>query len=154
VPNYLPKSAFSCSTSLSLSATPFIYSISCLVYYVAAETNVIVCQICNVISQSENLIENRFFSKFWEDDINASCDDETKDVEEEKKCTNCAENAIATSWCVECEELICQNCVMASDFTPYLVSPTFCPNGIFTHIDCFPTGAPEAENNKGPHDKA
>lgn len=70
------------------------------------------CQICNVASQVENLIENRFLSKLLEEDTNSGIEDEPKDAEEEKKCTSCHDNVTATSWCVECEEFICQNCVM------------------------------------------
>lgn len=86
---------------------------SCCINYVAADNNVISCQSCNVISQPENLIENRFFAKFLEDDANIACEDEPKE-EEEKQCTNCPD-LVATSWCVECEEFICQNCVMVRD---------------------------------------
>ncbi|CAL7945162.1 unnamed protein product [Xylocopa violacea] len=80
---------------------------------VLLESNVIACQICNVTTQAENLIENRFLSKFIEEDNSPGTDDESKETEEEKKCTCCQDNATATSWCVECEEFICQNCVMA-----------------------------------------
>ncbi|XP_011140304.1 E3 ubiquitin-protein ligase TRIM33 [Harpegnathos saltator] len=80
---------------------------------VLLESNVIMCQICNVASQVENLIENRFLSKLLEEDTNLGVEDELKDTEEEKKCTSCHDNVTATSWCVECEEFICQNCVMA-----------------------------------------
>ncbi|XP_012537842.2 E3 ubiquitin-protein ligase TRIM33 isoform X2 [Monomorium pharaonis] len=77
------------------------------------ESNVIMCHVCNVTSQVENLIENRFFSKLLEEESDLGLDDETKEAEEEKKCTSCHDNIIATSWCMECEEFICQNCVMA-----------------------------------------
>ncbi|XP_063989414.1 E3 ubiquitin-protein ligase TRIM33 [Diachasmimorpha longicaudata] len=74
----------------------------------------IVCPTCNVASQGENLIENRFHTKFMDDELNLTSDeDANKDDEEEKKCTSCHDNATATSWCVDCEEFICQNCVMA-----------------------------------------
>lgn len=82
-----------------------------LIFYIPAESNVINCKVCNVVSHLDNLIENRFFSKFLEDDVNLNVEEESKD-EDEKKCTNCSENAVATSWCIECEEWICQNCVM------------------------------------------
>lgn len=78
------------------------------------ENNVIACEICNVASQMENLIDNRFHSKFAEDDCMQGGDYDSKDVEEDKKCTGCLDNATATSWCVECEEFICQNCVLVS----------------------------------------
>ena len=69
------------------------------------------CPSCGVNSLPENIIENRFFTKFIEDDI--ASEEEPKDVaEEEKKCTSCRDNVTATSWCMDCEEFICQNCVM------------------------------------------
>uniref|UniRef100_A0A0C9QFX6 TRIM33_0 protein n=1 Tax=Fopius arisanus TaxID=64838 RepID=A0A0C9QFX6_9HYME len=81
---------------------------------VVLEGNVVVCPICSVASQPDNLIENRFHTKFIEDDVNQTSDeDANKDEEEDKKCTSCHDNATATSWCVDCEEFICQNCVMA-----------------------------------------
>ncbi|XP_076664091.1 E3 ubiquitin-protein ligase TRIM33 [Andrena cerasifolii] len=80
---------------------------------VLLESNVVACQICNVTTQADNLIENRFLSKLMEEDSNPGTDDESKETEEEKKCTSCHDNATATSWCIECEEYICQNCVMA-----------------------------------------
>lgn len=70
------------------------------------------CHICNVTSQVENLIENRFLSKLLEEESNLGLDDEAKEIEEEKKCTSCVDNITATSWCIECQEFICQNCVM------------------------------------------
>lgn len=78
----------------------------------AVESNVIMCHVCNVTSQMENLIENRFLSKLLEEESDLGLDDESKEAEEEKKCTSCHDNIVATSWCVECEEFICQNCVM------------------------------------------
>lgn len=78
----------------------------------AVESNVVICHVCNVTSQLENLIENRFLSKLLEEESDLGLDEETKEAEEEKKCTSCHDNIVATSWCVECEEFICQNCVM------------------------------------------
>ncbi|KYN01662.1 PREDICTED: E3 ubiquitin-protein ligase TRIM33 isoform X2 [Cyphomyrmex costatus] len=77
------------------------------------ESNVIMCHVCNVTSQVENLIENRFLSKLLEEESDVGLDDEAKEAEEEKKCTSCHDNINATSWCMECEEFICENCVMA-----------------------------------------
>lgn len=78
----------------------------------AVESNVIMCHVCNVTSQVENLIENRFLSKLLEEESDLGLDEESKEAEEEKKCTSCHDNNVATSWCVECEEFICLNCVM------------------------------------------
>ncbi|XP_071645605.1 E3 ubiquitin-protein ligase TRIM33 isoform X3 [Temnothorax longispinosus] len=77
------------------------------------ESNVLMCHVCNVASQVENLIENRFLSKLLEEESDLGLDDESKEAEEEKKCTSCHDNIVATSYCMECEEFICQNCVMA-----------------------------------------
>lgn len=92
------------------------FSLKSIIFFLSAD-NTIECKDCEVVSQLENLIENRFFSKFLEDDMSTTCEDEAKEVEEEdKKCTNCSENAVATSWCVECEEYICNNCVLVNAF--------------------------------------
>ncbi|KAL0113294.1 hypothetical protein PUN28_012447 [Cardiocondyla obscurior] len=81
---------------------------------VLLESNVITCHVCNVTSQMENLIENRFLSKLLEEESDiGGVEEETKEPEEEKKCTSCHDNIVATSWCMECEEFICQSCVMA-----------------------------------------
>ncbi|XP_071645603.1 E3 ubiquitin-protein ligase TRIM33 isoform X1 [Temnothorax longispinosus] len=80
---------------------------------VLLESNVLMCHVCNVASQVENLIENRFLSKLLEEESDLGLDDESKEAEEEKKCTSCHDNIVATSYCMECEEFICQNCVMA-----------------------------------------
>jgi len=82
---------------------------------------VIMCHICNVTSQVENLIDNRFLAKLLEDDGNI-LDDEIKDMDEETKCTSCHDNVNATNWCVECEEFICPNCVMV--IISYLLNDT------------------------------
>lgn len=81
---------------------------------VVLEGSVVVCSICNVSSTMDNLIDNRFHTKFMDDELNQTSDeDAAKEEEEEKKCTGCHDNATATSWCVDCDEFICQNCVMA-----------------------------------------
>lgn len=81
--------------------------------FLAVESNVIMCHVCNVTSQVENLIENRFLSKLLEEENDVGgLEDETKEAEEEKKCTSCHDNIVATSWCMECEEFICESCVM------------------------------------------
>lgn len=42
--------------------------------------------------------------------------DDTQSAENEAKtinCSSCSDDAIATSWCVECAEFICDSCVQA-----------------------------------------
>lgn len=78
---------------------------------VVVEGNIVICQACNVESQIDNLIDNKFNVKFIDDDSHT--DDDSKESEDEKICTSCHDNATATSWCDNCEEFICQNCVEA-----------------------------------------
>lgn len=97
------------------------------------ESNVIMCHVCNVASQVENLIENRFLSKLLEEESDLGLEEEAKEAEEEKKCTSCHDNIVATSWCVECEEFICQNCVMVIIINYDYVLNT---SDIYVHIIC------------------
>lgn len=94
------------------SVVSFCFVFTTMLFF-TVESNMIMCHICNVASQVDNLIENRFLAKLLEDDSNI-VDDEVKDTDEETKCTSCHDNVNATSWCVECEEFICPNCVMVS----------------------------------------
>ncbi|XP_034949830.1 E3 ubiquitin-protein ligase TRIM33 isoform X2 [Chelonus insularis] len=103
---------------------------------IVIEGNLIICRACNVASQKENLIENKFFSKVMNDDGNQVIDDDIQDIEEEKKCTNCHDNATATSWCVDCEEFICQNCVLAHQRLKITKDHTIKPkNEVFNEKD-------------------
>ncbi|XP_012250621.2 E3 ubiquitin-protein ligase TRIM33 [Athalia rosae] len=99
---------------------------------VVLESNVIVCQVCNVACRVENLIENRFFLKSVDDENACGTDDLSdgmKEGEEERKCTSCHDNATATSWCVECEEFICENCVLAHQRLKITKDHTIKPKG-------------------------
>lgn len=79
----------------------------------------IMCHVCNVPSQADNLIENRFLAKLLDEENNLEVDND-KETEEEKTCTSCHDNVIATSWCVECEEFICHNCVLVVIYIFYI----------------------------------
>ncbi|XP_020293767.1 E3 ubiquitin-protein ligase TRIM33 isoform X2 [Pseudomyrmex gracilis] len=80
---------------------------------VMLESDMIMCHVCNVPSQANNLIENRFLAKLLNEENSNLEADNDKETEEEKTCTSCHDNVTATSWCVECEEFICHNCVLA-----------------------------------------
>ena len=58
--------------------------------------------------RSKNIIENQFL-------LEAGCEAESVQNESKTsdlKCTSCqVENALATSWCVDCAEYICDGCV-------------------------------------------
>ncbi|XP_033218838.1 E3 ubiquitin-protein ligase TRIM33 isoform X2 [Belonocnema kinseyi] len=96
---------------------------------VLVESSFIVCTICNVTSHAENLIENRFISKLIQEECNVGTEEESKVTEEEKLCTSCNEDARATSYCIDCEEFICQNCVMAHQRLKITKDHTIQPRG-------------------------
>lgn len=70
------------------------------------------CPICKMESRLEFIIDNVFLSETTA----SSGDDNPGSVESTKdliKCSSCSDDAIATSWCVECAEFICDSCVQA-----------------------------------------
>ncbi|XP_055610596.1 E3 ubiquitin-protein ligase TRIM33-like isoform X2 [Uranotaenia lowii] len=70
---------------------------------------VLVCPVCKMDSRMEFIIDNVFLSENTADD-NPGSVESTKDM---IKCSSCSDDAIATSWCVECAEFICDSCVQA-----------------------------------------
>lgn len=67
----------------------------------------LVCNICGISSSAENIIENQFLND------QSTNDDNGASKFADKKCSSCSDDAIATSWCVDCSEFICDNCVNA-----------------------------------------
>lgn len=72
-------------------------------------TPVLYCPVCKMESRMEFIIDNVFLSENTADD-NPGSVESTKDM---IKCSSCSDDAIATSWCVECAEFICDSCVQA-----------------------------------------
>lgn len=68
------------------------------------------CTLCNLPSGQDKIIENQFL-------LEASNTDETSNSSASKtadlKCSSCSEDIIATCWCVDCAEFICDSCVQA-----------------------------------------
>ncbi|EEB19753.1 conserved hypothetical protein [Pediculus humanus corporis] len=77
---------------------------------VIAESSV-ECPTCNVICSSENVIDNQFLLE-TDTDIESGAG-ESSIKNQDIKCSSCNDDAIATSWCVECAEFICDSCVQA-----------------------------------------
>ncbi|XP_051157508.1 E3 ubiquitin-protein ligase TRIM33-like isoform X2 [Leptopilina boulardi] len=102
---------------------------------VLLESNHVVCTSCNVTSHADNLIENQFISKVTQEECNAGPEEENKDGEEEKQCTSCSEDARATSYCIDCEEFICENCVMAHQRLKITKDHTIQPRGSIANDD-------------------
>ncbi len=69
------------------------------------------CPTCSMASQFDHIIENQFIiEQSANEDSQNSADSDAKTV---IKCSSCSDDASATSWCVECSEFICDNCVQA-----------------------------------------
>lgn len=67
-------------------------------------TNIIICQLCHVHSHVDNLVENKFFTKFLEKDSNL------KKNSVNSVCSNCEESVASNNWCMDCEGWICDIC--------------------------------------------
>ncbi|XP_017783188.1 PREDICTED: transcription intermediary factor 1-alpha isoform X2 [Nicrophorus vespilloides] len=63
------------------------------------------CPICGYFMERKHLIDNQFL-------LEATNNDEINKLTD-VKCSNCSDDALATSWCVDCAEFICDNCVQA-----------------------------------------
>lgn len=72
------------------------------------------CSICNRASQQHNIIPNYFIIENTDliDQSNLKSGDEDKSLLD-IKCSSCSDDATASSWCVDCSEFICENCVIA-----------------------------------------
>uniref|UniRef100_A0A1B6EGQ1 Uncharacterized protein n=1 Tax=Clastoptera arizonana TaxID=38151 RepID=A0A1B6EGQ1_9HEMI len=76
---------------------------------VQCETSTLVCPVCRVLCRGSNIIENHFLVERCSVPSNES---EDASKQNELKCGSCPET-VATSWCVECAEYICEGCVQA-----------------------------------------
>ncbi|XP_023025015.1 E3 ubiquitin-protein ligase TRIM33 isoform X2 [Leptinotarsa decemlineata] len=63
------------------------------------------CPFCGIVCEPERIIENQFLLEL------ANNEDSTKNTD--MKCSNCTDDAFATSYCTDCSEFICDNCVQA-----------------------------------------
>ena len=79
---------------------------------VVVEVNSISCPACTVVSSITNIIDNQFLLELcMENDVGAH-PDLNKSLSD-LKCSSCQDSAPATSWCVDCAEFICDDCVQA-----------------------------------------
>lgn len=70
---------------------------------------VITCGKCRIVTRQSQIIDNQFLIELTNDDSAANENSKNED----QKCKSCDENETATSWCVECAEFICAQCVQA-----------------------------------------
>ncbi|XP_044735141.1 E3 ubiquitin-protein ligase TRIM33 isoform X2 [Chrysoperla carnea] len=75
------------------------------------DSMVVLCKLCDMRSTISQIIENQFLLEL--NSAEAETTAESEKVVAEIKCSSCSDEAIATSWCVNCEEYICDNCVQA-----------------------------------------
>ncbi|XP_014089165.1 E3 ubiquitin-protein ligase TRIM33 isoform X2 [Bactrocera oleae] len=77
------------------------------------------CPVCNMASQNEFIIDNQFLiEQCTAAGDNSLADGNSTDASKATvtaniTCSSCSDNAIATSWCVDCSEYICDSCVQA-----------------------------------------
>ncbi|CAD7092367.1 unnamed protein product [Hermetia illucens] len=73
------------------------------------------CPVCNMASQNEFIIDNHFLMEQSNanEEGQGSTDGDPKTNSTIVKCSSCSDDANATSWCVDCSEYICDNCVQA-----------------------------------------
>lgn len=75
------------------------------------------CPVCDNASQNEYIIENQFLIEQCaagdNGDGNGSGDGLKSSITANVQCSSCSDGATATSWCVDCSEYICDNCVQA-----------------------------------------
>ncbi|XP_044253927.1 E3 ubiquitin-protein ligase TRIM33 isoform X2 [Tribolium madens] len=72
-------------------------------YETELEKNTVECPQCNIVCEPNKIIDNQFLAN--NEDNSAKLAD--------LKCSSCSDDAIATSWCVDCSEYICDSCVQA-----------------------------------------
>ncbi|KAG5862836.1 hypothetical protein JTB14_030509 [Gonioctena quinquepunctata] len=63
------------------------------------------CPLCGIVCDPGRIIENQFLLEL------ANNEETAKNTE--MKCSNCTDDAAATSYCTDCSEFICDNCVQA-----------------------------------------
>lgn len=83
----------------------------------------ITCPTCNIQCDSSKIIENQFLLELA-NSTNEESNNSSKIAE--LKCSSCSDEAVASSYCADCSEFICDNCVQAHQ---RLVVKIF--NGIF-----------------------
>lgn len=78
--------------------------------FVVAENCTILCPACNATVEKSKVLDNLFVQSA---PIVHLIDDEEEKEEDRHVCTGCDENEEATSFCVECKEWLCDQCVIA-----------------------------------------
>ncbi|ENN72418.1 hypothetical protein HUJ04_009043 [Dendroctonus ponderosae] len=70
--------------------------------------NQITCPTCNIPCEASRLIENHFLIELTNSDESSNASKVT-----DLKCSSCSDEAPASSYCADCSEFICDNCVQA-----------------------------------------
>ncbi|KAJ8913021.1 hypothetical protein NQ315_002036, partial [Exocentrus adspersus] len=68
-------------------------------------TGQIECPLCGIICDPSRIIENQFLLEL------SPNEDTSKNAD--MKCSSCSDDAVASSYCADCSEFICDNCVQA-----------------------------------------
>lgn len=81
--------------------------------YVSVEVNSMSCPSCSVVSTVGSIIDNQFLLELCMENDLGSLPDLNKSLSD-LKCSS--DSAPATSWCVDCAEFICDDCVQVPTF--------------------------------------
>ncbi|XP_066154266.1 E3 ubiquitin-protein ligase TRIM33 isoform X2 [Euwallacea fornicatus] len=74
-----------------------------------SSVNQITCPTCNIQCESSRIIENQFLLELATNNEESNNSSKNTDV----KCSSCSDEALASSFCADCSEFICDNCVQA-----------------------------------------
>lgn len=71
------------------------------------------CSSCQIACDPDKIIDNQFLLELTaatlEDNSTTTASNKFADL----KCSSCSDNIVATSWCIDCAEFICDICVQA-----------------------------------------
>lgn len=70
---------------------------------------VVQCPSCHVTCETDKIIDNQFLLELTA----ATSEETTTNKYADLKCSSCNDDIVATSWCVDCAEFICDICVQA-----------------------------------------
>lgn len=76
------------------------------------ESASLACNVCRVISNS--LIENPFLIESTQPNTDSHPQSNDNSRLANAKCTSCHDNLVATSWCVDCNDFLCDGCVQVT----------------------------------------
>nr|CAH7723760.1 unnamed protein product [Callosobruchus chinensis] len=84
--------------------------------YDHGDTQQVECPLCSILCSPDRIIDNQFLLELSAaSGTSGSSNEESAGATQkpELKCSSCSDDAVATSYCADCSEFICDNCVQA-----------------------------------------